>query len=146
MCKSCLNTWNGIEGKTYYVTPPPALPIPAINPFAVPTTFLSKKHVLQTWHGTKLAPRIPTKNRRTIRPFASVTRPAMAVGTAPARRIDTKVIRGPKRSQSGPAMARTRSVATNATTLEFATSSWVRLMSLRMVFDNWFRLYERWET
>ena len=76
--------------------PPPALPQPAVKEFAEPTTGLSKKAVVHTWQGTKLAPKIPTKNRTTIRPFGVVTNPAIAVGIAPARRIPIKTQRGPK--------------------------------------------------
>lgn len=73
----------------------------------------------QTWQGTKVAPRIPTKKRMINRPLASVTVPASAVGMDPARRtpggvvnigslrnkrlyIPAKTYRGPYLSQSGP--------------------------------------------
>jgi hypothetical protein len=73
----------------------------------------------QTWQGTKVAPRIPTKKRMINRPLASVTVPASAVGMEPARRtpggvvnigssrnkrlyIPAKTYRGPYLSQSGP--------------------------------------------
>ena len=48
---------------TKYVIPPPRLPRPPVKALAVPMTFLSKKPVVQTWHGTKLPPRMPIKNR-----------------------------------------------------------------------------------
>lgn len=75
--------------------PPPAFPQPAVKAFAEPMTFLSKYPVVQTWQGTKLAPRMPIKNRSAIRPWIFVTRPAMAVGMAPASNIPTKTNRGP---------------------------------------------------
>lgn len=98
----------------YYVIPPPELPQPAVKALAVPTTLLSKYPVVQTWQGTKLAPRMPTKKRKAIRPFDVVTRPAIAVGTEPASKRPTKTRRGPKRSQSGPDMNRTRRLEKSA--------------------------------
>ena len=92
--------------RAYYVMPPPALPHPPANALADPTTFLSKKPVVQTWHGTKTAPRIPTKNRNTIRPAAFVTKPAIAVGRAPINKRLAYTFRGPHLSQAGPASAR----------------------------------------
>ena len=87
--------------------PPPALPMPAMSPLAVPTTFLSKKPVDQTWQGTNVAPKTPMKKRRARRPVALVTSPARAVGTAPASRTPAKQRRGPKRSHRGPMKRRT---------------------------------------
>ena len=75
-----------MAGMRKYVMPPPALPKPAVREFAVPTTFLSKKPVDQTWQGTKLPPSIPTKNRSASRPFALYTAPAKTVGIEPMRR------------------------------------------------------------
>ena len=125
---------------SYYVIPPPAFPQPAVNALAVPTTSLSKKPVVQTWQGTKLAPRMPTKNRRAIKPLELVTKPAMAVGIEPTSKILTKTRRGPKRSHSGPEIKRMRKlgkltlrhpqnrsdgyyVASRATIFELATSA-----------------------
>jgi hypothetical protein len=135
-------TFTSQEKGTYYVIPPPELPQPAVKALAVPTTFLSKYPVVQTWHGTKLAPRMPTKKRSAIRPLELVTRPAIAVGIEPASRRPTKTRRGPKRSQSGPDINRMRSleslaitplkkmvciyVASRATMFEFAISVWVK--------------------
>lgn len=96
---------------TYYVIPPPALPQPPAKALAVPTTLLSKKAVHQTWQGTKDAPRMPTKNRSAMRPFGVVTRPAIAVGTAPASKMPMNTQRGPNLSQSGPAMKRTKNLS-----------------------------------
>lgn len=139
---------------TYYVIPPPAFPHPPAKALAVPTTFLSKKPVHQTWQGTKVAPRMPTKKRKAINPLGVVTRPAMAVGIAPHKSVPIKTHRGPNRSQSGPHMNRTRRltkiiscsfafpantfthVASKATMFEFATSSWVISKSFRMVMLN----------
>lgn len=92
MLTSCMT-----EGKssTYYVIPPPALPQPPARELAVPTIFLSKNPVHHTWHGTKVPPRIPTKNRSAIRPLGVVTAPAMAVGIAPQRSNPTKTNLGP---------------------------------------------------
>ena len=84
-----------IAGIRKYVTPPPALPKPAVKELPVPTTFLSKNPVDQTWQGTKLPPRIPTKKRRAMRPLALVTAPASTVGMEPASRQPAKVYRGP---------------------------------------------------
>jgi len=47
----------------------------------------------------------------------------------PARRIRPKTLRAPSRSHSGPAMKRTKSVATRETMLELATCAEVRLRS-----------------
>src|SRR5215469_2878768 len=107
-------------GMTKYVIPPPALPKPAVRALAVPTTRLSKKTVDHTWQGTKTPPRIPTKKRRASKLGALNAVPAKKVGTAPASRQPANVQRGPKRSQQGPAMTRTRRVATKATILELA--------------------------
>lgn len=93
---------------TYNVIPPPALPQPAVNALAVPMIFLSKYAVVHAWHGTKLPPKIPMKNRNAIRPLTLVTNPAMAVGIEPASKSPMKTKRGPKRSQSGPDISRTR--------------------------------------
>lgn len=71
--------------------PPPELPKPAVRALAVPTMFLSKKPVDQTWQGTKLPPRIPTKKRMVIRPPEVVTVPERAVGMAPSKRQPAKV-------------------------------------------------------
>ena len=84
-----------MAGIRKYVTPPPALPKPAVNELPVPTTFLSKNPVDQTWQGTKLPPRMPTKKRRAMRPLALVTAPASTVGMEPASRQPAKVYRGP---------------------------------------------------
>lgn len=88
--------------------PPPALPQPAVKALAVPMMFLSKYTMVHAWHGTKLAPRIPMKNRNAIRPFTLVTNPAIAVGIEPASKSPMKTKRGPKRSQRGPDINRTR--------------------------------------
>src|SRR5436190_14247361 len=88
--------------------PPPALPQPPANALADPTTFLSKKPVVHTWHGTKTAPRIPTKNRNVLRPAALLTKPAIAVGIEPANKRHANTFRGPHRSQAGPANARAK--------------------------------------
>ena len=108
--------------------PPPALPKPPVKELAVPTTFLSKNPVDQTWQGTKLPPSMPTKKRRARRPLALVTAPAKTVGIEPASKQPAKTYRGlassqpvymkqymqydnhPKRSQRGPATNRTRSL------------------------------------
>lgn len=103
--------------------PPPEFPQPPIKAFDVPTTFLSKKPVDQTWQGTNVPPKIPTKNLRAIRPDTLVTKPAMAVGIAPANRTAMYVHLGPNLSQSGPATNRTTRVPVNAAMLELATSS-----------------------
>ena len=84
-----------IAGIRKYVTPPPALPKPAVKELLVPTTFLSKKPVDHTWQGTKLPPRIPTKKRTARRPLAFVTAPASTLGMEPSRRQPAKVYRGP---------------------------------------------------
>ena len=97
--------------------------------FDVPTTFLSKKPVDQTWHGTKVPPKIPTKNLNAIRPDTLFTKPAIAVGMAPARSTPMYVHRGPKRSQRGPATKRTTSVPVSAAILEFAMSVCARWRS-----------------
>ena len=93
-CLSCTSE-SKIAGIKKYVTPPPALPKPAVKELPVPTIFLSKKPVDHTWQGTKLPPRIPTKKRRAIRPLALVTAPASTVGMEPASKQATKVYRGP---------------------------------------------------
>jgi hypothetical protein len=98
------------------------VPQPPIRAFDVPTTFLSKKPVDQTWHGTKVPPKIPTKNLKAIRPDTLFTRPAIAVGIAPARSTPMYVHLGPKRSQRGPATNRTTRVPVRAAMLEFAIS------------------------
>ncbi len=98
--------------------------------------FLSKNPVDQTWHGTKLPPRIPTKKRRAISSLALWTVPARAVGIAPTRRHPAKVYRGPKRSHAGPATSRTRSVATREMMLELAMSFWRSFKSLAIVMLN----------
>lgn len=92
-----------VQRSTYNVIPPPALPQPPARAFAVPTIFLSKNPVHQTWHGTKVPPRIPTKKRRAIRPLGVVTRPAMAVGIDPQSSSPINTRRGPNLSQRGPA-------------------------------------------
>lgn len=138
--------------------PPPALPKPPVNALAVPTTFLSKKPVDQTWQGTKLPPRMPTKKRTARRPSTLVTAPARAVGIAPARRQPAKVYLGPNRSQDGPATRRTRSlsgcldsceaakrwrtyVAQRATMFEFWTSLGRKFKSLEIVTEScWSKL------
>lgn len=84
-----------MAGIRKYVTPPPALPKPAVRELLVPTTFLSKKPVDHTWQGTKLPPRIPTKKRTARRPLAFVTAPASTLGMEPSRRQPAKVYRGP---------------------------------------------------
>ena len=119
-------------GMTKYVIPPPRFPSPPASAFAVPTTFLSKKPVVHTWHGTKLPPRTPMKKRSAYRPEALYTAPARKVGSAPARRQPAKVRRGPKWSQQGPAMRRTISVAVSAMMLLFATSCCCMWMSPAM--------------
>ena len=91
----CPTSESKIAGIKKYVTPPPALPKPAVKALPVPTMFLSKNPVDQTWQGTKLPPRIPTKKRRAKRPLALVTVPASTVGIEPASRQATKVYRGP---------------------------------------------------
>ena len=96
-----------MAGIKKYVIPPPAFPIPPVKALAVPTIFLSKKPVDQTWQGTKLPPRIPMKKRRASKPLTVVTAPARDVGMAPARRQAAKVYLGPKRSHEGPATNRT---------------------------------------
>jgi hypothetical protein len=137
---------------THYVIPPPAFPKPPARAFAEPTTFLSKKPVHQTWHGTNVAPSIPTKNRRAIRPDGVLTSPAIAVGTAPQIKVPMKTQRGPNRSQRGPHTTRTRNlrekirdrslregaqrnsyVASSAIMLELATWSCVILRSFLIV-------------
>lgn len=147
-----------VQDTTHYVIPPPALPQPPDKELAVPTIFLSKKPVHQTWHGTKVPPRIPTKNRNAIRPCGLVTRPAMAVGIEPHSRRPTKTRRGPKRSQSGPATNLTSNleiesvnqyiwygscfpcysyVARRATIFEFAICCWLMFRSCRIVAVNY---------
>lgn len=101
--------------------PPPRFPSPPANALAVPTTFLSKKPVVHTWQGTKLPPRIPMKKRSAYKPEALYTVPARNVSIEPASKQPANVRRGPKRSQHGPAMRRTMSVAVRAMMLLFAT-------------------------
>ena len=138
--------------------PPPELPKPPVNAFAVPTTFLSKKPVDQTWQGTKLPPRMPTKKRIVRRPLTLLTVPARAVGIAPRRRQPAKVYLGPNLSQDGPATRRTSSlsadqndvrlcrlkdtyVAQRATILEFWMSFGCNFKSFAMVTEScWSRL------
>ena len=108
----------------YYVIPPPALPQPAVSALAVPTTSLSKKPVVQTWQGTKLAPRMPTKNLRAIRPLELVTKPAMAVGIEPASKMPMKTKRGPKRSHSGPEIKRMRRLESSVPRVQ-SWSRWI---------------------
>lgn len=140
--------------KTYYVIPPPAFPQPPAKELAVPTIFLSKNPVHQTWHGTNVPPKMPTKNRNATRPWGLVTRPAIAVGMEPQSKRPTNTRRGPNRSQSGPAINLTSSlgidqqyvvfgsfcwytyVARRAIILEFATCSWVMCKSCRIVTVN----------
>lgn len=112
-----------------YVMPPPELPQPPIRAFDVPTTFLSKKPVDQTWQGTKVPPRMPTKNRKAMSPETLFTRPAIAVGMAPARSTPMYVHRGPNRSQRGPATNRTARVPVSAAMFELAISVCCRLRS-----------------
>jgi len=92
-----------MAGMTKYVIPPPALPQPAVRALDVPTTFLSKNPVDQTWHGTNDPPRIPMKNRITYKPAGVEIVPARAVGIAPRSKQAAKV----NRSQAGPATRRT---------------------------------------
>jgi hypothetical protein len=113
--------------------PPPELPNPPVKAFAVPTMFLSKNPVLQTWHGTNVAPKMPIKNRRTIKPVASLMAKAKAVGIAPAMRVLAKTHRGPNLSHKGPQIIRTTRVAARARMLEFAISFWLKCRSALMV-------------
>ena len=76
-----------------------------------------------------MPPRIPTKKRSAIRPETLFTRPAIAVGMAPASSTPMYVHLGPKRSQRGPATNRTTRVPVNAAMLEFAMSVCCRLRS-----------------
>lgn len=115
------------------VIPPPELPHPPAKALAVPTTFLSKKPVHQTWHGTNEAPKIPTKNRSAIKPFGVLTKPAIAVGRDPPSRHPMKTYRGPNRSQSGPAIKRITNVPARPMTLELAKSTCVIFKSVRIV-------------
>jgi hypothetical protein len=112
---------------------PPEFPQPPIKALEVPTMFLSKKPIDQTWQGTKDPPRIPTKKRSAISPDTFVTNPAIAVGMEPARRMQTNVILGPKASQRGPAMKRTTSVPQSAAMLELATSMVLNFRSALIV-------------
>jgi hypothetical protein len=118
------------------VIPPPELPHPPAKAFAVPTTFLSKKPVDQTWQGTNAAPKIPMKKRRTMIPVGVVTRPAIAVGRAPARRQPTNTRRGPNLSHRGPAIRRTTRVPVRPMMLELAYWFWLILRSFRIVSVN----------
>lgn len=95
--------------------------------------FLSKKPVVHTWQGTKVPPRIPTKNRIAYRLAALWAVPASAVGMEPARSREAKVRRGPNLSHIGPATARTTSVAVKEMMLEFATSFCERWRSFLIV-------------
>ena len=61
------------------------------------------------------------KKRSAYKPEAFVTAPARKVGIEPASKQPANVRRGPKRSQQGPAMRRTMSVAVKAIILLFAT-------------------------
>lgn len=122
-----------MTGIKKYVIPPPELPQPPINAFEDPTTFLSKNPVDQTWQGTNVPPRIPTKNRNAKSPCQLLTKPAIAVGMEPASKMIMYVHRGPNRSHNGPATKRTRSVPVNAAILVFAICSVVRLRLARIV-------------
>lgn len=133
--------------------PPPAFPHPAARELAVPTIFLSKNPVHQTWQGTNVPPRMPTKKRKAISPWALVTSPAIAVGIEPHSRRPMNTRRGPNRSQSGPATNRTSNldmlarvlnlfigisyVARRATMFELATSGCVIFKSFRIVTVNY---------
>lgn len=68
-----------------------------------------------------------------MRPDTLFTRPAIAVGMAPANSTPMYVHLGPKRSQRGPATNRTTRVPVNAAMLEFATSACCRLRSTLIV-------------
>jgi hypothetical protein len=122
-----------MAGIKKYVTPPPEFPQPPIKEFAVPTIFLSKNPVDQTWHGTNDPPRIPTKKRSAMRPPAEFTVPAKAVGIAPIKSTVQNVQRGPNLSHIGPAMVRTMRVPAIATMLELAISTVERWRSFLMV-------------
>lgn len=125
-----------MTGIKKYVIPPPLLPQPPMRALEVPTMFLSKNAVLQTWHGTKVPPRMPTKNRMVMRPPTLCAVPESAVGRDPSNRVPMKVHLGPKRSQHGPAKNRTIRVAVKAAMLELATSTVVMFRSRLMVTDN----------
>jgi hypothetical protein len=61
------------RGMINWVAPPPKLPQPAANPFAVPTILLLNMELIQNWHDTNVASENPMKNRTVMNPEMELT-------------------------------------------------------------------------